>query len=81
MGAIVQTLTVAVTLLVVGLSCLVIGVVGLMWKTGHDRRRVEREAKALATRELTQSNGGIRVVSASVGSSEDTANRRHNRPR
>ncbi|HET9256991.1 MAG TPA: hypothetical protein VFO16_17585 [Pseudonocardiaceae bacterium] len=53
MGAIIQTLTVAVTLLIVGLSCLVIGVAGLMWKTGRDQRRVEKAANALPMNELS----------------------------
>ena len=41
MGSVIQTLTVAISLLIVGLTCIVIGVAGLMWKTGRDRRREE----------------------------------------
>ena len=41
-GAIIQTLTLATILLIIGLVCMLIGVAGLMWKAGYDRRRVEK---------------------------------------
>jgi UDP-glucose 6-dehydrogenase len=56
-GAIIQTLTVAVTLLIVGLTCVVIGVTGLMWKAGRDQRRAAKAAHAadaLTTSEFSQ---------------------------
>jgi alpha-D-ribose 1-methylphosphonate 5-triphosphate synthase subunit PhnG len=46
MSTIIQTLTVAVTLLIVGLTCLVIGVAGLMWKAGRDQRHAAKAAHA-----------------------------------
>ena len=42
MGAIIQTLTLATILLIIGLACMLIGVAGLLWKAAYDRRRVEK---------------------------------------
>jgi hypothetical protein len=42
MDPILQTLTLAIILLIAGIICMVIGVVGLVWKTGYDRRRMEK---------------------------------------
>ncbi len=42
MESIIETLTLATILLIVGLICVVLGVVGLVWKSGHDRRRMEK---------------------------------------
>ena len=42
MDPILQTLTLAIILLIVGIICMVLGVVGLVWKTGYDRRRIEK---------------------------------------
>jgi hypothetical protein len=52
-GPIVQTLTLAIILLVIGLTCMVLGITGLMWKAGWDRRRKEKAANALTTGELS----------------------------
>lgn len=49
MGVIVQTLTLAIILLIIGLVCMVIGVAGLVWKTGRDRRRAEEAATKAST--------------------------------
>jgi flagellar basal body-associated protein FliL len=37
MGAIIQTMTLAAILLIIGLVCLLIGVAGLMWSMRRDR--------------------------------------------
>ncbi len=39
MGAVIQTLTLATILLIIGLVCTTIGIVGLVWKTKRDRDR------------------------------------------
>lgn len=44
MDAILQTMTLAVILLIIGLTCLLIGVSALMWSTGRDRRRIDKAA-------------------------------------
>ena len=41
-GAIIQTLTLATILLIIGLVCTLIGMAGLIWRIGYDRRRVEK---------------------------------------
>lgn len=46
MDAIIQTLTLAAILLIIGLVCLLVGVAGLMWTTGRDRRRGEKTGEA-----------------------------------
>lgn len=48
MGAIIQTLTLAIVLLIIGLVCTVLGFSGLVWRTGRDRRRMEQAEKATA---------------------------------
>jgi hypothetical protein len=52
MGAIIQTLTLATILLIIGLVCLVMGVAGLIWSTGRDRRRGEKSGEAVTPGEL-----------------------------
>ena len=52
MGAIIQTLTLATILLIIGLICLVMGVAGLMWSTGHDRRKIEKSGEAVPSGEF-----------------------------
>jgi hypothetical protein len=39
MDAIIQTLTLATILLFIGLTCIVIGIAGLVWRMGRDERR------------------------------------------
>lgn len=53
MGPIVQTLTLATILLIIGLTCMVLGITGLMWKAGWDRRKKEKEANALTPDEFS----------------------------
>jgi hypothetical protein len=55
MGAIIQTLTLATILLIIGLSCTAIGVVGLMWKTARDRRQIENEEKIVTSKKIADS--------------------------
>jgi steroid 5-alpha reductase family enzyme len=45
MEAIILTLTLAAILLIVGLVCTVMGIVGLIRKTERDRRRIEELEK------------------------------------
>jgi hypothetical protein len=52
MAAIIQTLTLATILLIIGLVFLIMGVAGLMWSTGRDRRRVEKSGEAMTSGEL-----------------------------
>jgi hypothetical protein len=52
MGAIIQTLTLATILLVIGSVCLVLGVTGLMWSMRRDRRRLEKSGEAVTSGEL-----------------------------
>jgi hypothetical protein len=52
MEAIIQTLTLATILLIIGLVCLLMGVAGLIWSTGRDRRRVEKSGEARMPDEL-----------------------------
>lgn len=42
MGPIIQTLTLATILLIIGLVCLLLGVAGLMWSIGRDKQRREK---------------------------------------
>jgi hypothetical protein len=51
-GAIIQTLTLATILLIIGLVCMLIGVAGLIWRAGYDRRRIEKAEKVVASSEL-----------------------------
>ncbi len=51
-GAIIQTLTLATILLIIGLVCMLIGVAGLTWKAGYDKRRVEKAEKVVSSGEL-----------------------------
>jgi len=44
MEAIIQTLTLATILLIIGSVCLVIGIAGLMWVARRDQRRVEKSS-------------------------------------
>ncbi len=53
MDPIIQTLTVAIILLIIGIICMVLGVVGLAWKTGYDRRRMEKARHAARSGENT----------------------------
>jgi hypothetical protein len=46
MDPIIQTLTLATILLIIGIICMVLGVVGLLWKAGYDRRRMEKARNA-----------------------------------
>jgi flagellar basal body-associated protein FliL len=55
MGAIIQTLTLATVLLIIGLVCLALGVAGLIWSTGRDRRRAEKSREAARSAELAGS--------------------------
>lgn len=55
MGAIIQTLTLATILLIIGLSCTAIGIVGLIWKTARDRRQIENTEKTLTSKETADS--------------------------
>jgi hypothetical protein len=51
MDPILQTLTLAIILLIVGIICMVLGVVGLVWKAGYDRRRMEKVNNSAISRE------------------------------
>jgi hypothetical protein len=51
-GAIIQTLTLATILLIIGLVCTLIGMAGLIWKAGYDKRQVEKAEKILRSGEL-----------------------------
>jgi uncharacterized membrane protein YciS (DUF1049 family) len=55
MGAIIQTLTLAAILLIIGLACLVIGVAGLMWSIRRDKRQIEKNIKAEISSEIADS--------------------------
>lgn len=55
MGPIIQTLTLAAILLIMGLVFLVIGVAGLMWSIKRDRRQLEKTRKEMTSGELTHS--------------------------
>jgi hypothetical protein len=44
----------AIVLLIIGLTCVVLGIAGLVWKTGWDRRRAEKAANALTSDEPSQ---------------------------
>jgi FtsZ-interacting cell division protein ZipA len=49
MDPIIQTLTLATILLIIGIICMVLGVVGLVWKAGHDRRRMEKSRNTMTS--------------------------------
>jgi hypothetical protein len=49
MEAIIQTLTLATILLIIGSGCLVIGIAGLMWIARRDQRRVEKRSELAET--------------------------------
>jgi len=51
-GPIIQTLTLATILLIIGLVCMLIGVAGLIRKAGYDKRRVEKAEKVVPSGEL-----------------------------
>lgn len=51
MDSIIQTMTFAVILLIIGLVCLLIGVSALMWSARQDRRRAEKSAAAARSSE------------------------------
>lgn len=53
MGAIVQTLTLAIILLIIGLTCLAIGATGLIWKARRDQRLMEEAEEASRSPELS----------------------------
>jgi hypothetical protein len=55
MESIIATLTLATILLIIGLICVVLGVVGLVWKSGHDGRRMEKTRHATIVSENTDS--------------------------
>jgi hypothetical protein len=52
MGAIIQTMTLAAILLIIGLVCLLIGVAGLLWGIGRDKRRMEKTRAAETSGEI-----------------------------
>ena len=51
-GAIIQTLTLATILLIIGLVCTLIGMAGLIWRAGYDKRQVEEAEKIIMSAEL-----------------------------
>ncbi|MGH3831422.1 MAG: hypothetical protein ACRDRS_13410 [Pseudonocardiaceae bacterium] len=53
MDSIIQTMTFAVILLIIGLVCLLIGVSALMWSARHDRRRAEKSDEVARSSEPT----------------------------
>jgi hypothetical protein len=60
---IIQTLTLAVVLLIIGLACVVIGVAGLIWIAGRDSRGKASRAQTLVADEFlppTSAQLGIR---------------------
>lgn len=46
MDAIIETLTLAIVLLIIGMACVVIGFTGLLWITARDKRRRDRVGEA-----------------------------------
>lgn len=54
MGQIIQTLALAMVLLIVGLSCVVIGVAGLALLARRDRRRIDKAEKTVRSTEITE---------------------------
>jgi hypothetical protein len=48
MGAIIQTLTLAAILLIIGLVCTTLGIAGLVWRARRDRER-ERHLQSSMT--------------------------------
>jgi len=57
MEPIIQTLTVAIILLIIGLTCTVIGIAGLAWTTTRNKRRVDQAANAVTSAENTLQTG------------------------
>lgn len=45
-GAIIQTLTLATVLLMIGVICLAVGTAGFVWSARRDRERMERQARS-----------------------------------
>ncbi len=43
MEAIIQTLTLAIILLIIGLACMAVGIAGLIWSAERERRRIEKQ--------------------------------------
>jgi hypothetical protein len=54
MAVIIQTLTLATILLIIGLVFLLVGVAGLIWSTGRDRRQVEKSGETMTSGELAE---------------------------
>lgn len=46
MGAIIQTLTLATILLMIGVVCLAVGTAGFVWSARRDRERMERQIRS-----------------------------------
>jgi hypothetical protein len=46
-GAIIQTLTLATVLLMIGVICLAVGTAGFVWSARRDRERMERQARSV----------------------------------
>lgn len=42
METIIQTLTLAITLFIIGSICMAVGIVGLIWSAERKRRRIEK---------------------------------------
>jgi len=55
MEPIIQTLTLATILLIIGLICMVLGIFGLAWRIGHDKRRIEKTGNVAMLSENTDS--------------------------
>jgi hypothetical protein len=49
MGAIIQTLTLATILLIIGLACTTIGIAGLMWRSKRDREREHHRQSSITS--------------------------------
>ena len=47
MGAIIQTLTLATVLLMIGVVCLAVGTAGFVWSARRDRERMERQLRSV----------------------------------
>jgi hypothetical protein len=75
MGAIIQTLTLAIILLIVGLVFTSIGLAGLMWRAGRDRRRIEQAEKAMTSGELVQPSHSLTVAADGHGAGPVTGAR------
>ena len=70
MDAIIQTLTLAVVLLIVGLTCMVVGVTGLLWMAGRTSRRRDDMAESSSSGEYVP-----QVLAQSRHGSDDTVYR------